>query len=373
MLTKFKILMSLVPKHIQKLAPYKPGMHIETAKKQYGIKNVIKLASNENPLGPSKIALNKIKDTLSNNHRYPDSYALLLREKLAEKFFVNVDNVILGSGSEGIMSTIMRTFLNENDEIIGVRNSFIGFRVLANASGNLVRWANMDSYKYNLSNVISLVNDKTKIIYLANPDNPTGTYFTKSEFDEFMPQIPSRVLVIMDEAYFEYAASYVNYPDSMQYRYDNVITLRTFSKSYGLAGLRVGYGFAHHNIINNLMKVKLPFEPSIPAQEAAMAAMNDSEHLTKTIEVNNDGKECILETLNDLKIKFIPSSTNFITLIFKNKKKSIQFTDFMLQNGIIVRHLDSFGLPECVRVTIGTNVENKQYLKTLKKFKEIND
>ena len=364
--------MSLVPKHIQKLAPYKPGMHIETAKKKYGIKNIIKLASNENPLGPSKEALKKVENTLINNHRYPDSYALLLREKLSKKFSVDIENVILGSGSEGIMSTIMRTFLNKNDEIIGVKNSFIGFRVLANASGNVVRWANMNKYKYNLNSILDLVNDKTKIIYLANPDNPTGSYFSKKDFDDFMPKIPSRVLVIMDEAYYEYASYCNDYPDSMQYRYDNVITLRTFSKSYGLAGLRIGYGFAHHDIINNLMKVKLPFEPSIPAQEAAMAAMDDLEHVEKTIDVNRIGFKHITKKLNELNIDFIPSVTNFITLIFESKNKSIQFTDFMLQNGIIVRHLESFGLSECVRVTIGTQEENNQYLNILKKFKKIN-
>ena len=354
--------MSLVPKHIQKLAPYKPGMHIETAKKKYGIKQIIKLASNENPLGPSKKALERVKNTLVENHRYPDSYALLLREKLAKNFSVDIENVILGSGSEGIMSTIMRTFLNEQDEIIGVENSFIGFRVLANASGKVVKWAKMESYRYNLNNIIKLINQQTKIIYLANPDNPTGSYFSKKDFDEFMLQIPNRVLVIMDEAYFEYASHYDNYPDSMQYRYDNVITLRTFSKSYGLAGMRVGYGFAHHDIINNLMKVKLPFEPSIPAQEAAMAAMDDLKHVQETIKVNNDGLKYIIKTLNDLKIKFIPTVTNFVTLIFNDKNESLKFTDFMLRNGIIVRHLESFGISECVRVTIGTEVENQKYL-----------
>ncbi len=363
--------MSLVPEHIQKLAPYKPGMHIETAKKKYGIKKIIKLASNENPLGPSKKALERVKNTLVGNHRYPDSYALLLREKLAENFSVDIENVILGSGSEGIMSTIMRTFLNEQDEIIGVENSFIGFRVLANASGKVVKWAAMESYRYNLNNIVRLINQQTKIIYLANPDNPTGSYFSKKDFDEFMLKIPNRVLVIMDEAYFEYASHYDNYPDSMQYRYDNVITLRTFSKSYGLAGMRVGYGFAHHNIVNNLMKVKLPFEPSIPAQEAAMAAMDDLEHVQKTIRVNNEGLKYIIKTLNDLKIKFIPSVTNFVTLIFNDKKESLKFTDFMLKNGIIVRHLESFGIPECVRVTIGTEIENQKYVEKLKKFKEI--
>jgi len=360
--------MSLVPKHIQKLSPYKPGMHIQTAKREYGLEKIIKLASNENPLGPSPESLKKIKDTLNENHRYPDSYAYYLRKKLASKFNVDIQNVILGSGSEGIMSTIMRTFLNKNDEIIGVRNSFIGFRVLANASGNLVRWMDMTDYRYNLNKIAGAINDNTKIIYLANPDNPTGSYFDKNKFDEFMTKVPKRVLVILDEAYFEYSSSLHDYPDSMKYRFDNVITLRTFSKCYGLAGLRIGYGFAHHHLIDNLMKVKLPFEPSIPAQEAAIAAMDDCEHLEKTIKMNESEKELIGNALKKINVNFIKSSTNFITLIFKNGFQALTFTQLMLSNGILVRHLDSFGLPECVRVTIGTSEENKTYIKILQKI-----
>ena len=360
--------MSLVPKHIQKLSPYKPGMHIQTAKRDYGIEKIIKLASNENPLGPSPESLKKIKDTLNENHRYPDSYAFYLRKKLAAKFNVDIQNVILGSGSEGIMSTIMRTFLNKTDEIIGVKNSFIGFRVLANASGNLTRWVDMADYKYNLVKIAEAINDNTKIIYLANPDNPTGSYFDKSEFDQFMTKVPERVLVILDEAYFEYSSSLDDYPDSMKYRFDNVITLRTFSKCYGLAGLRIGYGFAHHNLIDNLMKVKLPFEPSIPAQEAAIAAMDDNNHLEKTIKINESEKTIIENNLKQMSVNFIKSSTNFITLIFESDFQALTFTKLMLQNGIIVRHLDSFGLAECVRVTVGTSEENKVYIKILQKI-----
>ena len=360
--------MSLVTKHIQKLSPYKPGMHIQTAKREYGLKNIIKLASNENPLGPSPKSIERIRETINGNHRYPDSYAYLLRKKLAQKFHVDIENVILGSGSEGIMSTIMRTFLNKEDEIIGVKNSFIGFRVLANASGNLVNWVDMEDYKYDLKKISNIINAYTKIIYLANPDNPTGSYFNKNNFDEFMKKVPARVLVILDEAYFEYSNTINDYPDSMKYRYDNVITLRTFSKCYGLAGLRIGYGFAHHNLINNLMKVKLPFEPSIPAQEAAMVAMDDYAHLEKTIALNESEKKYIQQILKEFKINFIESATNFITLIFQNKSQSLFFTRSMLENGIIVRHLDSFGLPECVRVTIGTHEENKIYINILKKI-----
>ena len=357
--------MSLVPEYIQKLSPYKPGMHIETAKRKYGFNKVIKLASNENPLGPSPKAILNIKKNLNSNHRYPDSYAYSLREKLSDKFNVNIENVILGSGSEGIMSTIMRTFLNKDDEIIGVENSFIGFRVLANSSGNKIHWTKMNNYNYDLNAISKKINANTKIIYLANADNPTGTYFTKSDFEKFIKLVPKRVLVILDEAYFEYANFHENYPDSMQYRLDNVITLRTFSKCYGLAGLRVGYGFAHHNLINNLMKVKLPFEPSLPAQQAALSAMSDSEHIKKTLELNNSEKKVVISELKKLNIKFIESSTNFITLIFKNINQSSCFTEQMLENGILVRALSSFGLPECVRVSIGTIEENYSYIKVL--------
>tara|TARA_B100000029_G_scaffold266413_1_gene262374 strand:+ start:421 stop:1527 length:1107 start_codon:yes stop_codon:yes gene_type:complete len=357
--------MSLVPKHIQNLSPYKPGMHIETAKRKYGFDKVIKLASNENPIGPSPKAIQNIKKNLSENHRYPDSYAYLLREKLSKKFNVSIENVVLGSGSEGIMSTIMRTFLNQDDEIIGVENSFIGFRVLANSSGNKIRWIKMRNYQYDLKAISNKINNNTKIIYLANPDNPTGSYFSKTDFEKFMKLVPQRVLVILDEAYFEYANNIEDYPDSMKYRFDNVITLRTFSKCYGLAGLRVGYGFAHHNLISNLMKVKLPFEPSLPAQQAAIAAMKDSQHLNQTINLNNSEKEIVLNALNNLNIRFIESSTNFITLIFDNVKQSSNFTENMLKNGVIVRHLSSFGLPECVRVSIGTPEENKFYIQVL--------
>ena len=185
--------MSLVPKHIQKLSPYKPGMHIQTAKREYGLKNIIKLASNENPLGPSPKSIERIQETNNENHRYPDSYAFKLRNKLANIYNLKIDNVVLGGGSEGIMSVIMRTFLHDDDEIIAAQNSFIGFRVLANASGIKTNWVPMKNYHYDLEGLAAEINDKSKIIYLANPDNPTGTYFNKSDFDDFMNLVPKRV------------------------------------------------------------------------------------------------------------------------------------------------------------------------------------
>ena len=360
--------MSLVPKHIKNLSPYKPGKTIDSVQKKYNIKKIIKLASNENPLGPSKKSLDAVSKILLDSHRYPDASGLLLREKLAKKFDVNINNVILGSGSEGIMSSIIRTFLREKDELISSENSFIGFRVLANASGNKVNWVPKKTYRYDLDGIVKKINNNTKIIYIANPDNPTGTYITKKEFDLFINQVPDRVLVILDEAYFEYAEHIEDYPDSMFYRYDNVITLRTFSKVYGLAGFRVGYGFAHQNLIGNLMKVKLPFEPSSSSQVAAIAALDDLTHLKDSIRLNIKEMNRMCNSLEKNKIRFIPSIGNFITIIFNSRNDAMKSSKFLLQNGVIVRDLIGFGLPCCIRVTIGTEYENNIFLKHLQDY-----
>ena len=350
--------MSLVPEHIKNLSPYMPGKSISRVKQDLGLKYVIKLASNENPSGPSPLALDAVKNALFDYNRYPDSAAFDLRKMLATRFNVKVENVILGAGSEGIMSTIMRTFLRKRDEIIAVKNSFIGFRVLANASGFKTSWIAMDNYHYNLASMAKAINNNTKIIYLANPDNPTGTYFNVKKFDAFMSQVPNRVLVLLDEAYFEYAKDVLDYPDSMHYRYDNVITLRTFSKAYGLAGFRIGYGFAHEDIINNLMKVKLPFEPSTPAQIAAIAALGDKNYLQSSLKLNKEGIAGMKKLFDEYELDYIPTIANFLTLVFKNEKSAKSFYKSMLQRGVILRYLSGFGLPECVRVTTGTQEEN---------------
>ena len=360
--------MTLVPKHIKTLQAYKAGKPISEVKRELGLDKIVKLASNENPLGPSVKAVQQAKNVLIDTHRYPDPSGYDLRSKLAKKFHLNINNVILGGGSEGIMSVIMRTFLSSKDEIIATKNSFIGFKVLANASGFKINWAKMKNYHYNLKAMAELINNNTKVIYLANPDNPTGTFFKKDDFDRFMKLVPSRVIVLLDEAYFEYASHLKDYPDSMSYRYDNVITLRTFSKVYGLAGFRVGYGFANERLISNLMKVKLPFEPSTLGQVAASAALDDKEHLVNTLKINQSEKLKLESFFIKNKINFIPTSANFITLIFSSNNKAKLFCDRMLNNGVILRNLESFGLSECIRITIGTKEENDYFLKILKQM-----
>jgi len=197
--------MSLVPDYIKNLLPYKAGKPIDEVQRELGLENVIKLASNENPLGPSKKAIEAIKSSLEEISLYPDSNGFYLRKKISDIFNLKIDNVVLGAGSEGIMATIMRTFLNKHDHILATKNSFIGFRVLANASGKKVDWIPMKEFRYNLEAMADKISHNTKIIYLANPDNPTGSYFNTNEFDSFMEKVPDRALVILDEAYYEYA------------------------------------------------------------------------------------------------------------------------------------------------------------------------
>ena len=362
--------MSLVPKHIKELKPYVAGKSKKEFQRDFGSLNSIKLASNENPIGCSQKSIERVKKHIVNCNRYPDSSGFELRRKLAEIYQLDVANVIIGSGSEGIMSNIMRTFLSDKDKIISSMNSFIGFRVLADASGFNAEWVPMNNYHYDLEAISERIDHETKIIYLANPDNPTGTYFSKKEFDSFMKKVPDRVLIILDEAYYEYAEDFFDYPDSMIYRYDNIITLRTFSKVYGLAGFRVGYGFAHEDLITNLMKVKLPFEPSTLAQEAALAALEDKEFMSNSLSLNHKEKNKMYDFFEENKVRYIKSATNFITLVFDSVDDNLNFCNLLLQNGVILRSLDAFGLPHCTRITIGTSNENrifkKMFLKVMK-------
>ncbi len=360
--------MPLVPSYIKKLNSYKPGKPIGEVQRELGLDNIIKLASNENPLGASPKALDAIQEAMVECHRYPDASGYELRKKLSERFNVGIENVVLGAGSEGIMSTIMRTFLLSDDELISAENSFIGFRVLANASGKRIHWVPMNQHHYDLETMADKITDYTKIIYIANPDNPMGTYITKKEFDEFYSHVPERVLIILDEAYFEFAHGLEDYPDSMTYRYDNVITLRSFSKAYGLGGIRIGYGFAHDDLINNLLKVKVPFEPSSLAQVAGLAALDDKDFLSRTLELNEKGMKYIKGELELLEVRFIPSIANFITTIWESETKATNLTNDLLEKGVIVRQLTAFGWPNYIRISIGLEKENHRFIESLKEI-----
>lgn len=349
--------MSLVPPYIEALKPYVPGRNAEEVRWQFGLEHVVKLASNENPLGPSPLALEAIHAAAGSVHIYPQS-GLRLREALAERYGVKVENVIAGSGSDSIIAAIVRTFLCDDDEILTTEAAFGGFQVTAKSRGVPYRTVPYRDWRYDLDALTGAVTDHTKIIYLANPNNPTGTIFSREEFESFYKHIPERVLIILDEAYFEYAKDNPRYPDSMRYRLDNVITLRTFSKVYGLAGLRVGYGFAHEDLIRNLLKVKMPFEPGTLAETAAVAALQDYAFVERSLDVNAKGLRFVQQELQHRGISIVPSDANFVMANFESPEAASKFTEELLVRGVIVRPLTSFGLPGSVRISIGTEADN---------------
>jgi len=361
--------MRLVPPYIESLEPYKAGKPISELQREFGIMDVLKLASNENPLGPSPLAMEEMKRTFPDLHLYPNG-GLDLREVLAARFNLKIGNVIAGSGSEGIMSSIIRTFLCDDDEVLTSEGTFVGFYVLARSRGTKMSLVPMRDYRFDLRALAAAVNDRTKIIYLANPNNPTGRIFTTTEFDLFMKSVPPHVLIILDEAYFEYAQANPSYPDSMHYRYDNLITLRTFSKIYGLAGLRIGYGFAHDALIGNLLKVKLPFEPSTVAQAAGIGALRDTAFVQKSLETNRKGMKFLVPALEECGLSVVPSDANFVMVPLRSEGEVDTLYGKLLQLGIIIRPLRAFGLPHCVRITVGTPEQNQRLIQALHRVLE---
>jgi histidinol-phosphate aminotransferase len=355
---------ALVPPYIESLRPYEAGRSIESVRKQYGLDRIVKLASNENPLGASPKAIQAMTGALGGLNIYPNG-GLDLREVLAREFELKMENVIAGSGSEGIMSNIIRAFLCDEDEVLTTEAAFIGFQVLARSRGVAYRTVPYRDWHYDLPELAARINSHTKIVYLANPNNPTGTIFTRQQFDEFYKHVPERVLIILDEAYFEYAKDNPKYPDSMHYRYDNVITLRTFSKIYGLAGVRIGYGFAHEELIRNLLKVKLPFEPSTPAQAAGIGALADKEFLHRSLELNARGLRYLTAGLKDLGLPVVPSEANFVMTVLPTAADAARVFEECLAQGVVVRPLGGFGLPHCLRISTGTDEDNSFCIEAL--------
>jgi histidinol-phosphate aminotransferase len=356
--------MSLVPHYIEALRQYEAGRSADDVRREFDLSRVIKLASNENPLGPSPLALEAVRAHTDLIHIYPRGGAEL-RAVLAQEYGTKIDNVIVGSGSDSIISNIVRTFLGDQDEVLTTEAAFIGFQVIAKSRGVPYRTVPLRDWQYDLEALAGSVNEHTKIIYLANPNNPTGAIFTRQQFESFYKHIPERVLIILDEAYFEYAKYNPRYPDSMHYRWDNIITLRTFSKVYGLAGLRIGYGFAHEDLIRNLLKVKLPFEPSSLAEMAGIAALRDKAFVHRSLEMNARGMDVMSTGLRSRGFEIVPSEANFVMVVLPDEGRVRTLVDSLLRLGVIVRPLGAFGLPQCVRITIGTDEENQICLEAI--------
>ncbi len=359
----------LVPKHVLSLKPYEAGLNNEEVQRRFGLTRTIKLSSNENPLGVSPLALERAHSALAGMSRYPPS-GLALRGRLADLFGVNIGNVIVGAGSESIMANIVRTFLCDDDEVLTTEAAFQGFQVIALGRGVNYRTVPYNDWNYDLPALADAITPRTKLIYLANPNNPTGSFFTRRTFEDFHRRVPGRVLIILDEAYYEFAMTEPSYPDSMHYRFDNVITLRTFSKAYGLAATRIGYGFAHEDLISVLLKIKLPFEPSSPAEAAALGAIEDREFMFRTLANNAKGLAFFNRKLREMGLHVVPSAANFVTIVFGGPEEAQQTFQALLRRGVIVRPLEATGLPNCLRVSIGTSGENEFFIEALEQVRQ---
>lgn len=362
MITREKTLKLKVSKNISSLVPYPPGKPIEELERELGIKGSIKLASNENPLGPSKKALEAVARALGNLHRYPDGSCYYLKEKLAVKLGVDPSMLIFGNGSNEIIELLVRAFLKKGEEAVMADPSFAVYPIVIKTVGARGAIAPLKDMRHDLRAMARLINDKTRIIFIANPNNPTGTIVTDSEFSRFMKDVPDDVIVCVDEAYSEFVRS-GEYPDTLSYIKEGrpVLLLRTFSKIYGLAGLRVGYGVAHPEIVDFMNRVRQPFNVNSLAQVAAMAALDDTEHLKKTLQNNDSGLKYLFKEVRALGFECVETEANFF-LIKVGDGKVVY--NALLKKGVIVRPMASYNLPEYIRVTVGLPEENERFIKS---------
>ncbi len=345
---------------IAALSPYVPGKPIEELQRELGLERVIKLASNENPIGPSPKALAVLNEGAATLHRYPDGGAYRLREALADRWKVSSDHIILGNGSDEILGLLARTFLAPGDEAVMADHTFVIYKMEVTAAHGKAVTVPLKQWRHDLPAMADAVTPRTRLLFLCNPNNPTGTMVSADEVDRLLARVPEHVIVVFDEAYFEYVRS-SEFPDSMAYvkQGRNAIVLRTFSKIYGLAGLRIGYGVTTPEITNLLNRVRPPFNANSIAQRAALAAMGDDEHVAKSRAVNEAGMEQVVSGLRKLGFAPIPSEANFV--YFDVARDGRQVFDALLREGIIIRHIEG----RMVRVTIGQADENQAFLAAL--------
>ncbi len=354
-----------IPEHIRRLEPYKAGKPIEELAREKGIEKIVKLASNENPLGPSPKAVEAIKKHVNELHRYTNPSAYHLVNAIAARFNKRPEQIVTGSGSDSLIQYLITAFSDGDDELLTSQGTFIGWYVNANKYGRKSNLIPLSDYHFDLERIANSVNDRTKIIYLANPNNPTGTMFTRREFESFMERIPDRVLVVLDEAYTVYAESDPEYPNGLNYDLDNLLVLRTLSKSYGLAGIRIGFAFGKEYLIKEMYKVKLPFEPNQLAQDAAIAALDDYDFLKRTVELNKESLRLMVLKFDELGLDYVPTSANFYLLLFPDEEFTVGFNNECLNRGLILRHVKAFGIPNGIRINSGTIEETEFALNVL--------
>jgi histidinol-phosphate aminotransferase len=355
----------LVPEWIRTLTPYPPGKPIEEVERELGIQGSIKLASNENPLGPSPKASAAVAAALRTMHLYPDGSAFFLRRRLAERHGVSPDDILVGNGSNEIIELVVRTFLRPRDEAVMADQAFVIYRMVVQAVAGTPRVIPLRNFTHDLEAMAEAVTPRTRIIFLANPNNPTGTIFRRCEWEAFLRALPPRQLIVVaDDAYADYVED-PDYPDTIGSRGDGsvaVVTLRTFSKLYGLAGLRIGYAVAPAPVIDAMQRIRQPFNVNALALVGALAALDDREHVRRTLEVNRQGMRTLTEAFQRLGLPYVPSAANFVLVRVGH---GLAVYDALLRRGVIVRPMDGYGLPEYLRVTIGLPEENQRLIEAL--------
>lgn len=348
---------------LRDLVAYEPGKPIEDVARELGLEpsSIIKLASNENPLGPSPKALEAMRATLERSHFYPDGGGYYLREAIGERCGLKRENVILGCGSNEVIEFIGHAFLKPGDEIITASHAFVVYKLMATLFGASTVEVADPGFKHDLDAMAAAITPATREVFVANPNNPTGTLVSQEEIDRFMDKVPNHVVVVFDEAYYEFLH---NPPDTLKYvrQGRNVVVLRTFSKIQGLANLRIGYGLANPELISVLQKTRQPFNANGIAQAGALAGLLDDEHQLKTRQITDQGRDYLQDSFGKLGLEYVPSHANFV-LVKVGDGKALFST--LMKQGIIVRDMTSYKLPEWIRVSVGTMEQNQRFIEAL--------
>ncbi|MBI5640250.1 MAG: histidinol-phosphate transaminase [Nitrospirae bacterium] len=348
------------PDYVLSIQPYVPGKPIEELERELGITNSVKLASNENPVGPSPAALEALRESLAGINRYPDGAGYYLKEGLSSMLSVAEHELILGNGSNELLDIAAKTFMKDGDEAVMATPSFVVYAMAVQSVGGRAVQVPLKDYTHDLSAMADAITPRTKMVFIANPNNPTGTISKKDDFDRFMEQVNEDILVVVDEAYYEYVSDPA-YADSMKYLRSgkNILILRTFSKIYGLAGLRIGYGIGKKEILTDMNRLREPFNTNSAAQKAAGAALKDAGHVARSMKVNGEGREYLYLGLSEMGVTYVPTEANFIYIPIAESGKVYEK---LLKLGVIIRPAG----PDAIRVTIGLPEENRRFIEALK-------
>jgi histidinol-phosphate aminotransferase len=356
---------SLANEHILGIAPYEPGKPVEDLERELGIHDAIKLASNENPLPPSDRVQQAIVAALSHLNRYPDDNAYYLRQALAKKHGFTPDHIVLGNGSNDLIELVVRTFMRAGDEAVVPHPSFLLYPMIVQAVGGIRVMVMLRDYRLDLEAMARAITPQTKVIFVANPNNPTATIVTAEEVEHFMARVPERTIVIFDEAYAEFAMG-PDFPEALSYvrQGRKVVVLRTFSKAASLAGLRVGYAVGDADAIALMNRIRQPFNVNSLAQAAALVALDDDNHVVECVRMNEAGRAYLYDEFRNLGVKYVPSRANFILVDVGRSAADIY--QKLLHEGVIVRPLTPFGMETALRITVGTPDENRRLIKGLR-------